>query len=331
MHLLRGLDAGLVLGVGHLLVLPDAGLAETVPSLVRRRHPAAAQDLEDDVVVVRPVVDVVLRGPYELDAPAAEAAGVPPGRPLWQISSPRHRQEPPLPGTSDRDGLHRAFPDGLPDGVERRGVDLGLSLARRLGGALRVAPSGVLLEPDPMARIDRVLLSPSLLAPEQALQWASAAVPAAQPSLAGSPWRGLSEEAVRALEAPDAGTGMSQDERARLHLAADRADARALAEAPAPEGYALLVALGEECAVEVRVGPAERLPDAVAGQEWAGAAVAYGISWWPDDEAQAESEHLSARFRAARREAAAVVEALSGALAQAAGGVVVDADGYPVR
>lgn len=327
---LRGQDAGRALAGTHLLLLPEDLPADVVVGLVRARSPEVAPAPGGGWRLGR---WTVLSGPVQLDDAAARAAGVPaPWRTAWSLVCPVEREGPPLAGVSDREGLHRAFADGLPVRAERRAVDLALALARRLGGAVRVAPSGVLLRPDPQAWVDRIVHSPYWLDPEHAEEVAAAAVPGARLALEGRAWQGLRPEAVAALEAPGAGEGLDDGQREALHLAADAADARAAAAGDVLDAYALAVHLGPDGVVEVRVGAGEAFAGApgTAGAPGAEGAVAYAVTWWPPDPAAAEAEHPPPAHVASRERAAAVVEALAGALLASVGGDVVDADGFPL-
>jgi hypothetical protein len=326
-RLVSGEEAGRELSGSHLLLLPEELPAEVVVGLVRARHPEVAPAREGGWRLGR---WTALAGPVALDEAAAAAAGVPaPWRVAWSLTCPAEREGAPLAGATDREGLHRAFADGLPVRAERRAVDLALALARRLSGAVRVVPSGVLLEPDPSAWVDRVVHSPHWLLPEQALRVVAGAVPAARLAVDGQPWQGLRPEAVAALEAPGAGAGLDERVREGLHLAADASDAEAVAREDDLEAYALAVDLGSDGVVEVRVGVPEAPVGVLAGVPWAGGAVAYAVTWWPPDEAAAEVEQPAAGYLASRARAAAVVGRVSGALSAVLGGVVVDADGFP--
>ena len=335
MELIAGRDAGRALAGVHLLLVAEGLPTEAVTDLVTSRHP--------DAVVAPGEVRVpgvaVLTGPLALDAGAAATAGVPsPWRTAWALQCPTERDEPPLPGATDRDGLARAFPGGVPLGAERAAVGLGLALARRLEGAVRVHPSGVVLRPDPGAWTERLVLSRSWLPPDDARAVLAAAVPQAELATEGAAWAGLRPEAVAALEAPGSGAGLSDAEREGLHLAAERRDAIA-ASAGVLDGYATVVQLGavhgsagvqDGGVVEVRVSAAEQLPPVLAPLGWSAGAVEYRVTWWPGDEAAAEAEVPTEEHRAARAEAAAVVRALSAAVAAAVDGVVVDAEGFPL-
>ena len=332
-----GRDAGRPLADVHLLLVREGLPVDVVTALVTSRHPDAVRTPEGGLRLGR---HTRLVGPLLLDAAAASAAGVPgPWRAAWALECPTEREGPPLPGATDRDGLARAFPGGLPAGEERLAVDLGIALARRLEGALRVHPSGGVLRPDPGAWVDRVVVSRYWLAPDDARAVAAAAVPEAGLATEGAAWAGLRPEAVAALEAEGSGEGLTDAEREGLHLAADRRDAIA-ASAGVLDGYALVVPLGgvvgaaapgdDGGVVEVRVSAAEALPPALAPLGWSSGAVEYRVTWWPGDEAEAEREVPTEEHRAARAEAAAVVRALADALVGAVQGVVLDAEGFPL-
>src|SRR5699024_8207047 len=75
-------------------------------------------------------------------------------------------REDPLPeGMSDSHGYGRAFPEGMPFGIERAGLDLAWSLGRRLYGAV-ATDGGARLEPHPFHVRDLAVVSPHALAPQ---------------------------------------------------------------------------------------------------------------------------------------------------------------------
>jgi hypothetical protein len=331
--LVLGRDAGRALAGHHLLLLPDELPETVVLGLVRARHP--------DVVATgggtwRLGRWTVLRGPLLLDAAAAAGSAVPdPWRCAWVVECPVERGDPPLPGTTDREGLHRAFPDGLPVMAERRALDLALALARRLEGAVRVAPQPTgqgwaLLRPDPLSWVDRTVLSPSWVDPGEALDIAQRTVPGAELAVEGTAWEGLTPEAVAALESTDDDDAPPPDEREALHRAAEARDAAAAAGDDVLDAYALVVPLPAGGVVQLEVAGAAEPPPVLHGVPWAASAVTYSAVWWPDDPAAAEHEVPAPDVRAARARAGAVIAALTDALADEVGGVVVDADGFPL-
>ncbi len=326
MQRVRGREAGRRLTGQHLLLLPDGTWDAAVGGLVFAHHPEAATHPGEGLRLGR---HAVLHGPLHLDAGAAAAAGVPaPWLLAWALECPPERGEPPLPGVGDRDGLSRAFPDGLPVRAERRAVDLLLGLARRLDGAVRVAGSGVVLVPDPHAWSDVVVHSSRWLGPAAAHRLLAPVCPALRAATAGASWHGVREEAMDHLAALP--TELTPAEREGLHAAADRRDtaaAAALAAAGAPTAHALVADLGEGGVVEVLVGEVEEVPALLARL---GARIAYQVRWWPADEAAAEHEHPAAPHLAQRRAARALIAGLVAALVPAVGGTAVDAAGFPL-
>jgi len=322
-----GREAGRALAGSHLLLLPDEPPETVVLGLVRARHPEVASTGDGGWRLGR---WSVLRGPLLLDTAAAAGAGVPdPWRCAWVLECPVERGDPPLPGTTDREGLHRAFPEGLPVMAERRTLDLGLALARRLEGAVRVV-GGALLRPDPLSWVDRTVYSPHWASPQDLLDVAGLAAPGAELATDADPWTGLRSEAVEALEATDARDAPAPDLREALHRAADEHDAAALAGEDVLDAYAVVVDLPSGGVVQLEVAGAPEPPAVLRGVPWADEAVTYTAAWWPEDPASAEHEVPAPDVRAARDEAASVVVALTDAVAAAVGGVVVDADGFPV-
>lgn len=315
--------AGAGLAETHLLLLPPDATVADVRSLVLTRVP----DAVDAGPGLRLGRHARLHGPLVVDAGAARH--VPGGWPLvYALAAPAERDaEPPWPGLTDREGLYRAFPDGLPVRAERRGVDLMLAIARRLGGAVRVAASGVVLRPDPASVVDLVVHAEVRLEPEATL----AAVRAIRPS-AHLQQQHLWEGPPRTALAGEGEAGLRPGLRAALHASADRFDAAARAR-PAGDEYAVVVPVGpgsRDGVVEVRVHAAESAPPALTGRRWLDRAISYEVRWGAPDQAQAEHDapgpaHVSSRGAAHR-----VVDRVGAALLEATDGVAVDGDGFLV-
>ncbi|MFC7375192.1 hypothetical protein ACFQS2_05635 [Brachybacterium sp. GCM10030267] len=140
---------------GHRLQLPRDTVAADVLAMVRNVRPHAELD-EDGVIDLGEDVRLL---------PDRSPRGA--GR--WTVDTPRVREDPVPDGFSDSHGYGRAFPDGLPFGVERRALDLAWSLGRRLFGAV-VTDGGVRLEPHPFHVRDLTVVSPHALAPESLAQ-----------------------------------------------------------------------------------------------------------------------------------------------------------------
>lgn len=316
--------SGAALSETHLLLLPPDATVADVRSLVLTRLP----DAVDGTPGLRLGRHSRLHGPLVVDASAA--GHVPGGWPLvYALAAPRERDEPPWPGLTDSGGLYRAFPDGFPVRAERRGVDLMLAVARRLGGAVRVAGSGVVLRPDPASVVDVVVHAQGWLGPEATLAVVRGVEPTAR--LATDPGPRSAAPAGPGDEVSDAVTGLRPGLRLALHRAADRFDAAAKrAQAPL-DRYAIVVEVGPEArdgVVEVRVHPAESAPPALTGRRWLDEAISYEVRWGAPDPAQAEHDAPGAEHRASRTAAHRVVDRVAGALLEVTDGVALDGDGF---
>ena len=93
----------------------------------------------------------------------------PRGAGRWTLETPRVREDPAPEGMVDSHGYGRAFPDGMPFGIERKSLDLAWALGRRLHGAV-VTDEHVRLEPHPYHVRDLTVTSPHALAPESLAQ-----------------------------------------------------------------------------------------------------------------------------------------------------------------
>jgi len=285
------------------------------------------------ITVLRLSRHSTLLGPYVLDRATAAELGLPSGAAqVWLVQTPVERGEAPWPAAGDRDGLGRAFPAGLPDREEGRVVQWLVAVARRLGGAVRTVESAetapTVLVPDPAAAVDLTVWSDIWLEPEAALAVVRQAVPRARLDV-GRPWAG-----------PPPGTGtvpvvgaedLDPRERAALHESAEQRDVEALADPEPQSTYGVLADLGLDGMVAVQVSGETDLPQALAGVPWArDGAVAYRVTWEPEDLVELEAEHPSITHRVARGRAAPLVDAVARSLHAAVAGEITDAMGFIV-
>ncbi|ASK65315.1 hypothetical protein CFK39_05150 [Brachybacterium avium] len=135
----------------HRLQLPRDTDPAAVLTMVRNLRPAAVQGADGAIEL----------GDGLRLLPDSSPRGV--GR--WTLDTPRVREDPLPEGMGDSHGYGRAFPEGIPFGPERAGLDLAWSLGRRLYGAV-VTDSGARLEPNPFHIRDLTVVSPHALAPE---------------------------------------------------------------------------------------------------------------------------------------------------------------------
>ena len=282
-----------------------------------------------------------LAGPYRIDAPGAVALGLPATSVMvWVLHTPRERGDGPYPG-GDRDGLKRAFPDGLPVREEGRVLQWLVAAARRLGGAVRTQ-TGVVLTPDPDASTDLTVLTDRWVEPEAVLSLVQRVQPRAYLSEAipGS-WKGPTVLAGRSSQggvggAPESGgSGLrsaleqhgvaDDDERRRLMAEADAFDELMLAAPPAAEAFGVLVDLGVDGMLAVEVAACEQLPPLMEDLPWTkDGVIAYRVRWEPFEIEQIEQEKPSLPHRVARSRSAPRVSQVAKALLAAVGGEGAD-------
>lgn len=335
----------------HLLVLPgDVGWDE-IETLAVSRFPRAAWESQPTTTPPRPtggarglrVTTVppgqlrlsrhsVLHGPFTVERAAATTLGVPPSAALaYVLHAPIERGDAPWPG-GDRDGLARAFPDGLPVRDEERVVRWLVDVARRLGGAVRTATPGMapaVLVPDPAAAVDLTVWTDIWLEPEAALTVMRQAIPRAQLNLPDGRWsgppRGTGQQPVPGAESLD------PELRRELHAAADDRDIAALTEPEPMRGYGALADLEVDGMVALEVTGETHLPPVIAGIPWASeGAVGYTVRWEPADLTDLESERPSLDLRVARGRVTPLVIAVTRAVHKAVGGEITDMMGFVV-
>lgn len=283
-----------------------------------------------------------LVGPYGLTSSHATALGLPAtSDTLWVVDAPHDRGEVPAPFGGDRDGLRRAFPDGLPVREEDRVVRWLIDTARRLGGAVRVAGSGVVLAPDPDAAVDLTLYTTRWPSPQELLAqvrrvlpraampagdgWQGPAVVRARPGRHARVQRSPETAEIAALRRTlDAHGVADADLRHRLNAEADAYD-ELTAGRRDPEVFGILADLDLDGFVEV---VAERLlepPMVLREAAWASSGlVALRVRWHAVDLEQQQAERPSALHRVARGRATPLVNAVATRLWDAFDGEIAD-------
>lgn len=325
----------------HVLALPaDAG-PEVLETLARSRFPRAdwespapfrqpasggARATASHAGTLRLSRHSVVTGPYTVDRATATELALPVGL-AYLIDAPVERGEKAWPGSGDRNGFARAFPDGLPVRDELRVLDWAVAVARRLGGALRIAEPdgtpGALLTPDPAAAVDLTVWSDVWLDPDQALAVMRQALPRAYLNLPSGTWTGPPAGADERV-APGTEV-LTAEQRALLHRTADAVD-RAALENPEPlRAYGALADLDLDGMVGLEVTGQTSLPPVIVSLPWAArGAVRYRATWEPADLHELESEHPSLEHRVARGRAAPLVVAVARAVHGTVGGEMTD-------
>ena len=337
----------------HLLALPDGVGADEVEVLAQSRFLSARWEEPTDSGATRtglvPVVTAAfgmravspaaqpvlalrlgrmsrLLGPYAVGPDDAMALRLPATtRTAWSLDCPPERGEPPWPG-GDRDGLKRAFPNGMPMRDEERAVTWLVAVARRLQGAVRIGGSGTVLTPDVDQAIDLTVLTDRWLEPEETLAIVRRVLPRARPSGAAVvPWSGPAEPddpVVRAALGPYG--VLDEAERARLAAEADAYDAWMLAHPPLPEAFGIEADLGVDGMLVVEVSERQEVPPLLRDLPWAAhGVVAYRVHW-EADVTELEAERPSLEHRVARGRTAPRVQAIAKGLHEAVGGEVAD-------
>ncbi len=327
-----GLGAGLRgLADQHLLLVPTTVHIEDVDAVLRARMPRCSLARTGEARLGR---HSRLTGPYELSMEDAVDAAVPmPWTLAYALESPVEREDPPIPGMDDRDGFAFAFPQGLPWREEGRGLHLLVSMARRLGGAVRAAGSLEIIQPDPDRAVDYLVHAAFWVDPQTLLGVVARHLPTARLAVEGEDWAGPDEAAYTgaAVAADTADDPIRSADLAALHARADAADVRAMATGEVLDAYAVVgeVSGGADGAVEVLVHLGEPDEPAVAEEEWAGSVfVTYEIRWACPDPGEREQRQPSPHFLAARARVGPVVRGVAHAVVEATSGVVTDEDGF---
>ena len=330
----------------HLLLLAEDVTPDEVETLAVSRFPRAAWEVAPGETAQRtggmfggrstPAPGVLrlsrhssLHGPFTVGDDALSALKLPPAaRTAYVVHAPVERGAEPWAVGGDRDGLRRAFPDGLPVRDEERTVAWLVSAARRLGGAVRTvtreARPGVLLVPDPAAAVDLTIWSDIWLEPEAGLAVTQQAVPRAYLNLPARGWEGP-PRATGERPAPGA-EGLDPERRRALHAAADEHDIATLTAPPPMHGYGVLADLELDGMLALEVSGETRLPPVIAALGWAHqGAVVYRVRWEPADLHEREAERPSLQHRVERGRATPLVVAVARAVHAAVGGEITDA------
>ncbi|MDR0504548.1 MAG: hypothetical protein LBG70_01900 [Bifidobacteriaceae bacterium] len=220
---------------------------------------------------------------------------------VYLVNTLTERGDPPFPGSLDPTGIARAFPDALPVREEERVLEWLVAVARRLGGALRFDPSGLVVRPDRYAAIDLTLYSDRWLDPVWLNDLVKGIHPAFRLATALTEWAGpVNQHDLAALAAP-----------------------------PTLDGYAAQADLGPGGRVIIEVSALPQPPVGLRGLVWAGeGVVSYALHWIPVVPEQLLVELPDPTHQAAQRTAAGLLMQLATALRQVVGGVLLDQDGF---
>jgi hypothetical protein len=322
-----------------LLVSAEKTPAELVATLVRARVDDADLDVGGRAKIGRQSAIV---GPLELTEEQAAQIGAPDGlRLAYLLEAPRERDPHGFEAFVDPLQMAlwmRAFPGGPPFREEGDLVGLGLDLARRLGGVLRIAGYGVLIRPDPTRNVELTVWSPYWVEPGDLVALVAPVLPGAQldlgrphdepPRNPGVPWD------VDPLDpmAEQLENALTPELLERLEDVAEATDAWASQEMELTDGYAVVGHGGIVIGVQVETGVPRwvlrqlaDLPDVPSDR-----LVTYDIRWWPEDVGQLHLESATAAHRIARSIVGETIRGVARVTSDAVFGVVVDAAGFHV-
>ncbi|HLS03289.1 MAG TPA: hypothetical protein VK030_00860 [Actinomycetales bacterium] len=281
----------------HVLALPEGASLELLLLLAQMRF-TAPRIMDGALRVSR---HSRIYGPVSATRKAGapnlrQELGLPTATPtLFSIQCPLERGEPPFMGLPERTGIARACPDGLPIRDEGRVLSWAVAVARRLGGALRVAPSGTVLRPDIESSVDLTILSPVWLDPQAAHKVVSATLPHV----------GF-HEGARTPEGVD------------------------LDPAQISEAYGLGADLGADGRIDVLIGLADDIPLALQ-PAWTGQTpISYQVRWTPLEMEELEMEDPPFDTKIARRRSFDLIARTAHRLHEAIGGHIVDDDWFLV-
>ncbi len=321
----------------HLVLLPAEITVEQVNALVTCRH------IDANLMETRRAAlgrQSAISGPYLLEPSELAELGIPDG---WQLAyaleSPREPDPDAYLDIADpqlKSWWMRAFPQGKPFREEGDCVDLGLELARRFGGQLRVAGTNILLAPDTDRWLDLIIWSGDWLVPEAVEALLSPVLPGVRIDLGGvqrpisllapdqGPWS-VSASDPRGFDLAEV---MTEQVKHEVAQASDAFDRHALANPVGVDGYALTA--DDDVVIEVirETAVPEWVRDQIGGQIFRrnDPVVTYTIRWLPPDPLALESEDPSYSFKLERdrvrtrlRSAAlTLVEATAGAISDSA-------------
>lgn len=319
------------LAIQHLLLVPTTMDVESMSLLLQDRLPASNLAGSGEVTFGR---HSRLTGPYELSLEDAVDAAVPmPWTVCYCLEAPIEREAPPISGVDDRDGFAYAFPEGLPWRDEGRALHLLVSLARRIGGAVRIAGSHEVILPDPGRAVDYVVHSPTWLEPDVLLTVVHRVLPGATLAIEGQEWGGPTDDVYSGLTAaadvPD--DALTQQDLYELHSHADQRDIQVLGDQDVIDAFAITADAGWDGTIEVLVHLSDGDVPAAERESWAGDEfVTYEVRWVNQNPAEREKRYPSEQFLASRARVSPLVAHTARSIIEATGGIVIDEDGFHV-
>ena len=280
--------------------------------------------------------DAELEGPWTLDQPTRTALGTPASLSnAWVLRCPQ------APARQQSNGVmgewDKAFPDGVPTGLEYRVLEALRRMARRLAGGLRIAGSGYVMVPDADSAVNLTVYSPRWINPEDLLSAmreragfeqmkdARDITPEAPKPASLSPAQVEQIEKLKAELGPVRKDIASKIAKAREELEAQRDKPQVV------DGYALMSPIGHRSDMMIEVHAVPTPPRVLRWEPWtAGAIIEYQVRWLPTSAPTPGVGTMSRTARLERLRSTQDVEKAAGMIATLVGGNVIDEDGFLV-
>ena len=277
-----------------------------------------------------------LEGPWTLDQPTRAALGTPASLTnAWVLRCPQahaRQQNNGVMGEWDK-----AFPEGVPTGLEYRVLEALRRMARRLAGGLRIAGSGYVMVPDADSAVNLTVYSPRWINPEDLLSAmreragfeqmkdARDIAPEAPKPPPLTPAQVAQIEKLKAELGPVRKDIASKIAKAREELEAQRDQPQVV------DGYALISPIGHRSDMMIEVHAVPTPPRVLRWEPWtAGAIIEYQVRWLPTSAPTPGAGAMSRTARLERLRSTQDVEKAAGMIATLVGGNVVDEDGFLV-
>lgn len=280
--------------------------------------------------------DAELEGPWTLDQPTRSALGTPASLTnAWILRCPvaRARQA----GGAVMGEWAKAFPDGVPTGLEYRVLEALHRMARRLAGGMRIAGSGYVMVPDADSAVNLTVYSPRWIAPEDLLDAmreragfadmkdARDITPQAAKPAPLSPAQAAQIEKIKAELGP-----VREDIASKIAKAREELETQA-DKPQVVDGYALVSPIGHRSDMMIEVHTVPTPPRVLRWEPWtAGAIIEYQVRWLPGAAPTPGAGALSRTARLERLRSTQDVEKAAGMIATLVGGNVIDEDGFLV-
>lgn len=276
---------------------------------------------------------VLLEGPWRLDLAARKELRTPAVlTKVWVLRCPRSQRRPVPQWAIGVDEWAKVFPEGMPTGLEYRVLEAVKRMARRLGGALRIADSGELIAPDPDSAVSLSVYSPRWLNAGELEALLSEEFPQIRDS------RELAVRQAKATPAEEAALERALDAagltRAEIEMKILRAQKSVSPEVGGQdhllEGYTLLtpIANRSDLAIEVCLVPTP--PQVLRWESWTtGFVVEYSLRWLQAASLQTPTRP-SRTARLERIRSCHDIERAASLIARAVSGSVIDEDGFLV-